>query len=141
MAKFIEHTGIIKNIQNKTIQVLIEQKSACCDCDAKGACTVSDHWGKTINIESTDATFKIGDTVILYGKQSIGIQAVVLAFVIPFILILITLFILQSIVTNELISGAVALSVLVPYYIILSFFNKKLASKFKFEIKKDTVVE
>ena len=137
MALQIEHSGIIKNIQPNLIQVLIIQKSACGDCDAKGACIVSDQQEKIIDIVSSDTTFKTGEQVIITGRQSLGLHAVLLAFVIPFILILITLVTLHSIIINEAISGIAAVLVLVPYYIILSFFNTKLKAKFKFEIRKD----
>ena len=135
----IEHSGIIKNIQPNLIQVLIIQKSACGDCDAKGACIISDQKEKIIDIESSDTTFKNGELVILTGRQSIGLNAVLLAFVFPFILILFTLLILHTAGLNETISGIAALLVLVPYYFILSLFNKKIKANFKFEIKKDSI--
>ena len=64
-------------------------------------------------------------------------RAVLIAFVIPFLLILISLFILRSYVSSEALSGTIALSVLIPYYIILSFFNKKMKTKFQFHLKKE----
>jgi len=136
MAQLIEHNGIIKDIKNNLIQVLITRQSACSDCDAKGACTVSDHQEKIIDIESSDLSFRIGENVVLTGRQSIGFYAVLLAFVLPFILVLITLIILHSFIINEAISGIVALLVLVPYYVILSLFNKRIKANFKFEIRK-----
>jgi positive regulator of sigma E activity len=137
MAQMIEHTGIINKIEDNLIRVLIVQQSACSECHAKGSCTVADKMEKIIDVESTDRTFKTGDKVILFGRQSIGLQAVLLVFVFPFVLILITLIILQSFVANEAISGALALLVLIPYYGILSFFNKRIKAKFRFEIRKD----
>ena len=136
MAQLIEHNGIIKDIQNNLIQVLITRQSACSDCDAKGACTVSDHQEKIIDIESSDLSFRIGENVVLTGRQSIGFYAVLLAFVLPFLLVLLTLIILHLFMINEAISGIVALLVLVPYYVILSLFNKRIKANFKFEIRK-----
>lgn len=138
MALQIEHSGIIKNIQPNLIQVLIIQKSACGDCDANGSCIVSDQQEKIIDIVSSDTTFETGEQIIITGRQSIGLLAVLLAFVVPFILILITLIILHSLIINEAISGIAAVFVLVPYYIILSFFKNKLKAKFKFDIRKVT---
>ena len=138
MAQLIEHTGIINGIEDNLIQVLIVQQSACSECHARGSCTAADKKEKIIEVESTDRTFKAGDKVILFGRQSIGLQAVLLAFVFPFILILSTLIILQSFVVNETVSGTLALLVLLPYYGILSFFNKRLKAKFRFAIRKDT---
>jgi positive regulator of sigma E activity len=137
MAQLIEHTGIINKIEDNFMEVLIVQQSACSECHAKGSCTAADKKEKIVKVESTDRTLKAGDKVILFGRQSIGLQAVLLAFVLPFVLILITLIILQSFVVNEAVSGALALLVLVPYYGILSFFNKKIKAKFRFEIRKD----
>jgi len=91
---------------------------------------------KQIDVESSDTSIRVGDAVLLTGEVSTGLQAVLLAFVIPFLLILVALIVLRSVTPNEAVSGTIALSLLIPYYIILSFFNKKLKSKFRFEIEK-----
>lgn len=137
MSQLIEHSGTINHIQGHLIQVLITQESACSSCHANGACSAADKDDKIIEVESSDSTFQVGDRVMLYGQSSMGLQAVLLAFVIPFLIILLTLFILRLYVANEAISGTVALATLVPYYIVLSFFNKKMKSRFQFFIKKD----
>jgi sigma-E factor negative regulatory protein RseC len=138
MSQLIEHSGTINHIQGHLIEVLITQESACSSCHANGACSAADKDDKIIEVESSDPTFQVGDKVMLYGQSSMGLQAVLLAFVIPFLIILLTLFILGYYVSNEALSGTLALSTLIPYYIILSFFNKKMKSKFQFFIKKDT---
>jgi sigma-E factor negative regulatory protein RseC len=136
MSQKIEHTGIITNIVGTKIQVQIVQLSACSSCHAKGACSASDKDEKFIEAEVTDTTFKIGDQVNLIGESSMGLFAVLIAFVIPFLLIIISLFILRSYTTNEALSGTIALGVLVPYFIILSLFNKKLQNKLKFTVER-----
>ncbi len=136
MSEKIEHSGVIAHINGNNIQVQIVQQSACSSCHAKGACSASDMDDKLIDVESSDTSLRVGDAVLLTGASSTGLQAVLLAFVIPFLLILIALFVLRSITANEAVSGTVALSLLIPYYIILSFFNKKLKSKFRFEVEK-----
>jgi len=137
MAQLIEHSGIINKIDNYSIHVLIEQESACSECHASGVCNAADKENKIIEVERCDQQLQVGDKVILFGKQSIGLVAVLLAFVIPFVLILITLIILRATGTNESLSGGISLAMLIPYYSILSIFNKKLKTKFKFEIKKE----
>ncbi|MDO9152239.1 MAG: SoxR reducing system RseC family protein [Paludibacter sp.] len=138
MSQKIEHTGIITHIDEKIIQVSIIQKSACSSCHAKDACTASDMDEKIIDVEKTDNNYKTGDKVLLIGQSSTGLIAVLLAFVIPFLLILFTLFILRSYTDNEALSGTISLSVLIPYYLILSLFNKNLKNKFQFHIEKET---
>jgi sigma-E factor negative regulatory protein RseC len=136
MSQIIEHSGIVQHIEGKHIRVQIVQESACSGCHAKGTCTAADMKDKYVDVEADTSDFKPGDAVMLYGQSSMGLLAVLLAFVMPFILILITLFVLKSQTDNETLSGAIALSVLVPYFIILSFFNQKLKAKLKFQIRR-----
>jgi sigma-E factor negative regulatory protein RseC len=136
MSQKIEHTGIVTHIDGTKIQVQIVQLSACSSCHAKGACSASDMDEKLIDAETTDTTLKIGDQVQLTGESSMGLFAVLIAFIIPFLLILFSLFILRSYTSNEALSGTIALGVLVPYFIILSLFNKKLKNKLKFTVER-----
>lgn len=136
MSERIEHSGFVTRIEGKNIQVQIIQMSACSSCHAKGACSAADMDEKFVDVESTDDTLRIGDQVNIVGESSTGLLAVLLAFVIPFMLILTSLFFLRNIVPNEAVSGTVSLALLIPYYIILSLFNKKLKRKLQFRIEK-----
>lgn len=136
MSERIEHSGFVTRVEGKNIQVQIIQMSACSSCHAKGACSAADMDEKFVDVESTDDTLRIGDMVNIVGESSTGLLAVLLAFVIPFMLILTSLFFLRNIVPNEAVSGTVSLALLIPYYIILSLFNKKLKRKLQFRIEK-----
>ncbi len=91
---------------------------------------------KFIDVESDDTSLKVGDMVDIVGESSTGLFAVLLAFVIPFVLILTSLFVLRDFVPNEAVSGTISLALLIPYFIILSLFNKKLKKKLQFKIEK-----
>lgn len=137
MSQLIEHAGVIHQIDGRHIRVQILQESACSGCHAKGACSAADMKDKFVDIESDGSDYKVGEQVTLYGQSSMGLFAVLLAFVIPFLIILLTLFILKNYIDNEAISGSIALGTLLPYFLILSFFNSRLKSKLKFQIKKN----
>jgi sigma-E factor negative regulatory protein RseC len=137
MSQLIEHAGVIHQIDGRHIRVQILQESACSGCHAKGACSAADMKDKFVDIESDGSDYKVGEQVTLYGQSSMGLFAVLLAFVIPFLIILLTLFILKNYIDNEAISGSIALGTLLPYFLILSFFNSRLKSKLKFHIKKN----
>lgn len=137
MSQQIEHTGIISHIEKNLIQVLINQTSACSSCHANGACSAADMAEKVIEVESNDQSLNVGDKVLLTGKNSMGLLAVLVAFVLPFLIILLSLFILRYYIANEAISGTISLSSLIPYYIILTFFRKKMKTKFQFQLSKD----
>lgn len=136
MGQIIEHSGVISQINGKHITVEIIQVSACSGCHAKGACTAADQSEKFVEVEYDGDDLKPGDAVTVTGQASMGLFAVLLAFVIPFVLILITLFVAGFFTDNEALSGSVALLILIPYFLILSLFNRKLKSKLKFYIRK-----
>ena len=135
MAQTIEHTGVITGIGDKQIQVSIIQQEACEACHAKSSCAVADKKEKLIELECDSSGFKTGDEVVVYGNQSIGFLAILFAFVIPFVLMLLILFIMSLFISNELIAGGIAVVALLPYYVILSLFEKELKSRFRFQIR------
>lgn len=136
MKEEIEHSGIIESINGQQIRVQIVQMSACSSCHAKGACSAADKDDKYIDVESNDTLLKVGDIVNIYGQSSMGLFAVLLAFVLPFVLILLALIIANHFTNNEGIAGTISLAILIPYFAILSLFNNKLKRKLKFYIRK-----
>ena len=77
---------------------------------------------------------KPGDRVDLLMTRSMGNKAVILGYFLPFVLVLVTLLILSSLLT-ELWAGLLSLSILVPYYIILALFKDRLSRTFEFKIE------
>lgn len=136
MNKEIVHSGVITGMDGNKIRIHIEQQSACSTCHSRSVCMASDMKGKEVFVENDGGNYQIGETVELLGRTSTGLLAVLLAFVIPFLLILLSLIILQRVVTSEAVSALISLSLLMPYYLILSLFNKKLDKKLQFYIQK-----
>ncbi len=136
MNKEIVHSGVITGMDGNKIRIHIEQQSACSTCHSRSVCMASDMKGKEVFVENDGGNYQIGETVELLGRTSTGLLAVLLAFVIPFLLILLTLIVLQRVVTSEAVSALISLSLLMPYYLILSLFNKKLDKKLQFYIQK-----
>ena len=135
-SKSIEHKGRIDFIDNDKINVSILAVSGCASCHAKGVCTAADMQEKSIEIYDFTNQYQVGEEVNVVLKQSLGFRALFLGYVLPFILIFLILIILTLITNNEAISGIGALSILVPYYIILYALRNKIRKKFTFSIKK-----
>ena len=135
-SKSIEHKGRIDFIDNNKINVSILAVSGCASCHAKGVCTAADMQEKSIEVFNFTNQYEVGEEVNVVLKQSLGFRALFLGYVLPFILILFILIILTAITNNEAISGIGALSVLVPYYIILYALRNKIRKKFTFTINK-----
>ncbi len=138
MQNTIEHQGIIISIDNKMAHVKIEQTSACASCHVKSVCGASEKSEKIVDANIMDESLKVGDTVIVIGQKSLGIQAVLLAYVLPFVVIVAILFFANLFTTNELVIGTCALASLIPYFVVLRLMRNKIQAKFQFyAIKKD----
>ena len=132
----IKHLGIVENIQGSHLSVRIVQTSACAACSAKGHCSSADSKDKIIDIIDTAASsYRVGEKVMVIGEASMGMMAVVLAFIIPFVLLIFSLFLFMALMENELYSALLSLAVLIPYYFILWLNKTRLKQKFSFTIK------
>lgn len=132
MQNTIEHQGVIISIDGKVAHVKIEQTSACASCHVKSVCGASEKSEKIVDANIIDASLKVGDQAIVIGQKSLGIQAVLLAYVLPFIVIVSMLFIVNIFTTNELVIGTCALASLIPYFAILRLMRNKIQAKFQF---------
>ena len=129
----IKHLGIVENIQGSHLSVRIVQTSA---FSAKGHCSSADSKDKIIDIIDTAASsYRVGEKVMVIGETSMGMMAVVLAFIIPFILLIFSLFLFMALMENELYSALLSLAILIPYYFILWLNKTRLKQKFSFTIK------
>ncbi len=132
----IKHLGIVENIQGSHLSVRIVQTSACAACSAKGHCSSADSKDKIIDITDTAAaSYQVGERVMVAGEMSMGMMAVVLAFVLPFVLLVFSLFLFMALTENELYAALLSLAVLMPYYFVLWLNKVRLKQKFSFTIK------
>lgn len=137
MAKsVIEHRGRIDSISENKIKVHFLNVSACASCHAKGVCTASDMENKEVEVYDTSGKFNEGEEVNVILQQSLGFKALLYGYVVPFLLVLITLFTLNSFTNNEVIVGVGALGILVPYYLILHYLKGYFEKVFSFKIQK-----
>ena len=133
----VEQKGIVIKKQEDKLVVKIEQKSTCSSCHARGACTSLDKKDKEIEIKSKDtANYNIGDEVIITISTKLGMKAVLIAFVLPLILIVLALFLSIKIFSlSQSISALISLLVLSAYYFLLYKQNLFLSKQFNFTIK------
>lgn len=135
MSNTIDHAGIIKQIKGSQLFIEIVQQSACADCHAKGMCSASDSKAKVIEITDLSNKYKIGDVVIICGKTSQGLLAVLLAFVLPICVLVVSIIVGNTLQWNDGISAVVGILTLIPYYFVLYLFREKMKTKFTFTVK------
>ena len=80
--------------------------------------------------------FSEGEEVEVYTETVMGIKAVWIAYILPFLLVLFLLLVLLQAGCGELFSGVSALSVLVVYYVILYVARSRLSREFVFKVRK-----
>ena len=130
MSKTVSHKGVVVAVDGRRLKVQIESVSACAACHAKGMCTLSDKEDKLIDIEMPNGMEKkVGDVVTVVVTQQRGMQAVVLAYILPAFVVISSLVGLLNIVSEP---AAIILSLLslAVYYIILYLFRNRISSKF-----------
>ena len=136
MSEKIEHIGVVKGKLGNKLLVLIEQQSACAGCHAKAACMAADKSEKVINATPLDDTIVLGDAVIVFVRKQLGMKAVFLIYVIPFILMLLSLIVLNEFTKDEIFMGLFSLFILVPYYLLLIAMRKSIDKEFQFFCRK-----
>lgn len=132
MSKIVTHKGKVIHLEGLDVRVMIESMSACAACHAKGMCTLSDKEDKIIDIKVSAeraAKLNVGDEVMVAVSQQRGMQAVLLAYILPAILVVLSLILLLKLLP-EPIAILSALAVLGIYYYVLYLFRNKLNAKF-----------
>jgi len=134
MGEQIKHTGEVVSISGRHARVRIVQTSACSACHAKSMCMASESKEKFIDAQMLDS-LAVGDACEVLVEQSIGWKAVLIAFVLPFLLMLGVL-LLCRMFWSEAISGTLAVVAVGGYALVLSGFRNKLQKTFRFFVRK-----
>ncbi len=131
----ISHKGIVSAIGNNLVRVDLCVQSACASCHAKSVCGV-DTATKTVEVRTDNRNYSVGETVNVLMQESLGIKALFLGYLIPFVVVVVCLFVMLELGYSELLSGLISISILLPYYLILYLFKNKIKREFNFEIEK-----
>lgn len=133
MVELIRHSGTIVKIEKSYLHVSIIAKSACNSCRAKTMCNPGDLKEKIVEIKVSDTSkYQLGQELQVGMSQSNGNLAVILGYVMPFVLLIGSLLIFSQIIYNEAVVGILTLFILIPYYISLYFFRNRLKKTFQF---------
>ena len=137
MADIIKHRGIVEKIDGSHIVVRIVQTSACSACSAKGLCNASESKEKQIDVYEANPSYRIGEEVMVCGTTSMGMRAVLLAFGVPLLILVLALGVSMKLTGEDaLLSSGIALLSVVPYYTAIYFCKDKLNRTFSFTIEK-----
>lgn len=131
----IVHKGVVRSVTDNEILVAIATQSACGDCHAKNICGFSEISEKIVRIDkNTKTSVTIGDEVQLEMASSLGMKAVLMAYIIPLFILVATLFI-SMFFTNDLIAALLSIGITACYYLFLYKKSRKIEREFSFSIK------
>ncbi|HEX2969346.1 MAG TPA: SoxR reducing system RseC family protein [Bacteroidales bacterium] len=133
-SEVINHEGVVTSNSGKSVIVSISSQSACSGCHAKGSCNMFGTEQKLIEVIGTYSV-EPGDIVNILMERSMGVSALFFGYILPFFVLLISLVTSISFNLPELTAGLISFGMLMPYYLILYFFRKRLSEKFTFTLK------
>lgn len=136
MAQRITHTGIIDSISHGCVSVRIMQMAACSSCQAAKLCRSSEQKEKIIEVVTPDANqYKVGQEVTIVGSVSQGLHATLFAYVLPLLLMLVSMVLAASSGSNDAVVAMVGLLVLALYFLLLYLLRGRFERRFAFRIE------
>lgn len=134
----LRHTAVVKQVNSNSLIVSIINATACSGCSAKSGCAVSDLQEKDIEITGCiKRNYLPGEHVTVIFKEISGFKALFLGYLMPFLLLMVVLFTVNSITGNEIMAAFAGLAILAPYYGVLYWFRDALKKVFTFELEEN----
>ena len=124
------------SVSGTSAHVEIVQTSACSACKAKSMCMSSESQVKQMDVIMLEP-MQVGDKVEVEVRERLAWKAVLLAYILPFI-VMIGVITALDFMTNwsEAVVGSLSLCGIALYYIGLSFFKGRLQKQFTFTARK-----
>jgi len=127
----VSHDGVVVHAQGGRARVRITSQSACAACHARSMCPGADRKEKFIDAE-TRAVLNPGDPVTVCMRERAGWLAVAVAFVAPFILLVMVLLGVHAATGDPVTAGLAALASMVPYFLGVYALRGRLARHIEF---------
>lgn len=136
MDELIRHTGVVLSTDGNKAHVEIIQTSACSACKARSMCMSAESQSKQMDVVMLEP-LKVGDQVEVQVRERLAWKAVLLAYILPFIVMISVIAVLDFVTGwSEAVIGTLSLCAIALYYIGLSVFKHRLQTQFSFTARK-----
>ena len=136
MNQRITHSGVVDSVEDGCVHVRIVQTSACAACKVASYCNASESKEKMIDVFCDSvAEYKIGQQVTVSTSGQVAAKALLWAFGVPFVLLMVVLVLVLLLTGNEGWAALGALAALVPYYALLWLWRDKMRQQLAFTIE------
>lgn len=131
----IKHSGIVDSVKEGCVKVRILQSSACSACQVADHCNASETKEKIIDVMTSEyAHFNEGDSVVITADASVAFTASLWGYLLPLAVMVITLIAILSVTHSEGAAALSALGILIPYYLLVFLFRKRIKKRLSFEL-------
>ena len=129
--------GTVISVEAEAVRVAIEVNEACGGCSARKTCAMGQTAKREIEVCTTDASnYAVGELVKVGAKQSLGVMAVVLCYVMPLVVLVAALAVAVAVGISDGLSALLSLGVTALYYALLALLKDKISKKITFTINK-----
>lgn len=132
--RYLEHVGLVTDTLNGRVKISLV--GAGCSACHKSLCMLGDSKAKEVEISTNTNEFKAGDEVIVKINPASGYKAVALLYLLPFILMMLSLVVISRLGYHEGIAGLTSLLILVPYYGMIYLQKNTLRSQCSIDVEK-----
>ena len=137
MEELIRHSGIVLSTSEHMARVQIVQTSACAACKARSMCMSSESQQKEMDVVMLEP-MQVGDRVEVEVRERLAWKAVLLAYILPFVVMLGVIVLLDYTTDwSEAVVGTLSLCSIALYYIGLNLFKNRLQKQFTFTARKE----
>lgn len=136
MTQIATHDGEVVEVHQQKVVVQMHVVSACASCKAHDKCAFVDKADKIVEVETDQWTqYNVGDSVEVSVNEGLGLFAVLLAYIIPAVVLILTVVFSSMAFQSEVLAALVTLLVVTVYYMILFKFRNRLQRKFSFGLR------
>jgi positive regulator of sigma E activity len=132
----IEQRGVIEEISDGKASVIFSSIAACGNCSASGLCEIVGQASRKIIVPVGSDHFSAGEEVHIVMKRSMGRNATILAYLLPFVLLILSLLIGTYSKLGDLTCGLLCFITLILYFIGLYVFRNRIKKAFNFILQK-----
>lgn len=132
MKDVVRHSAVVVSITDNQMRVQIQQESACAGCHLRSMCQSSEHKVKEVVLPEVLPGVEVGDVIVLEGRLEQTRVAVLLAYVLPLLLLLVVL-VVGVPLWGEATSILLVAVTLAAYYVMLYLCRQHISRRFTFK--------
>lgn len=135
MEKIATHPGTVTAVTDHHVTVQMQVLSACASCEAHARCGFAEKKDKVVEIDTPDwQRYQPGDRVTVVIQSGRGLQAVLIAYVLPAVVLLAAVVLCSALGLSEPLAALLTLLAVGCYGAFLYAIRRRLQRRFTFQL-------